>query len=144
MRCSIFPSVRITPSFLLGVYTARGQNATPSAFWSRSPPYSFCLLNHVNRPIRVAKTNNIARHKLSVENIGMSELEILIGQLRSPHSPKRRSAAKKLRKLGDPIAGPALLDALKQELPDARTWETQYQMVMALAHCGCTEAAPLL
>ncbi len=74
----------------------------------------------------------------------MSELEILIGQLRSPHSPKRRSAAKKLRKLGDPIAGPALLDALKQELPDARTWETQYQMVMALAHCGCTEAAPLL
>jgi len=74
----------------------------------------------------------------------MSELEIFTAQLLSPHSAKRRSAAKKLRKLGDPVAGPALLDALKHELPDPRTWETQYQMIMALAHCGYTEAGPLL
>lgn len=73
-----------------------------------------------------------------------SEVETLIGQLQSPRSAKRRSAAKKLRKLGEPSAGPALLDALKHELPDPRTWETQYQMIMALGHCRCTEAVPLL
>src|SRR3984957_6504454 len=67
--------------------------------------------------------------KLHVENTSMSELEILMSQLQSPHSPKRRSAAKKLRKLGDPVAGPVLLEALKRELPDIRTWETQYQMI---------------
>jgi hypothetical protein len=74
----------------------------------------------------------------------MSEIEALIGQLRSPHSPKRRAAAKKLRKIGDPIAGAALFDALQRELSDPRTWETQYQMIMALAHCGHAEACPLL
>jgi HEAT repeats len=82
--------------------------------------------------------------KLHVENTSMSELEILMSQLQSPHSPKRRSAAKKLRKLGDPVAGPALLEALKHELPDPRTWETQYQMIMALAQCGYPEAGPLI
>jgi HEAT repeat protein len=74
----------------------------------------------------------------------MSEMEALIGQLRSPYSPKRRAAAKKLRKLGDPTTGEALLDALQRELPDPRTWETQYQMIMALAHCGYTQACALL
>jgi hypothetical protein len=74
----------------------------------------------------------------------MSDVEALVEQLRSPHSPKRRAAAKKLRKLGDPTAGPALLDALQRELPDTRTWETQYQMIMALGHCGYREACSLL
>jgi hypothetical protein len=36
------------------------------------------------------------------------------------------------------------MEALKHELTDPRTWETQYQMVMALAHCGYTEAGPLI
>jgi HEAT repeat protein len=72
------------------------------------------------------------------------ELTLLIEQLRSRHSPKRRSAALKLRKLGNPAAGPALLDALANEWNDRRTWETQYQMVMALGHSGTTEAIPLL
>jgi HEAT repeat protein len=74
----------------------------------------------------------------------MSEVEAIIGQLRNPHSPKRRAAAKKLRKIGDPAAGHALLEALQRELPDPRTWETQYQMIMALGHCGYREACPLL
>jgi len=74
----------------------------------------------------------------------MPEVEILTAELLSRSSPKRRSAAKKLRKLGDPVAGPALLEALKRELPDTRTWETQYQMIMALAHCGYKEAGPLV
>jgi HEAT repeat protein len=73
-----------------------------------------------------------------------SELTPLIEQLKSRHSPKRRSAALRLRKLGNPAAGPALLDALATELNDPRTWETQYQMVMALGHSGTTEAIPLL
>lgn len=73
-----------------------------------------------------------------------SDLLSLIEQLRSKSSPKRRSAALKLRKLGDLAAGPALLDALKNELKDPRTWETQYQMIMALGHSGTTDAIPLL
>jgi hypothetical protein len=74
----------------------------------------------------------------------MSEILELTKLLESSSSPKRRSAAKKLRKIGNPLAGPALLDALKRELPDKRTWETQYQMVMALGHCGHKESIPLL
>jgi hypothetical protein len=74
----------------------------------------------------------------------MAEIQELTSLLESPSSPKRRSAARKLRKLGNPIAGPALLHALKRELPDKRTWETQYQMVMALGHCGYKESIPLL
>src|SRR5882724_2738961 len=73
----------------------------------------------------------------------MQELN-LIQQLSSSHSPRRRFAAKKLRKLAESTAGPVLLDALKRELPDKRTWETQYQMIMTLGHCGYREAAPLL
>ncbi|MET8168490.1 HEAT repeat domain-containing protein [Streptomyces sp. NPDC005329] len=59
-----------------------------------------------------------------------------IRQLQDRSSAKRRSAAKRLRKLGDPSAGPALLEALKNEVRDSRTWETQYQMTMALGTCG--------
>ena len=54
-------------------------------------------------------------------------------------SPKRRAAAKRLRKLGDATAGPALVAALENELSDERTWETQYQMVMAIGHCNYTD-----
>jgi len=73
-----------------------------------------------------------------------SELTSLIEQLGNKNSAKRRSAALKLRKLGNPAAGPALLDALKNELNDPRTWETQYQMIMALGNSGHTEAIPLI
>ena len=41
-------------------------------------------------------------------------------QLRSKQSPKRRSAAPKLRKPGNPAAGPALFDALKHALGDPK------------------------
>ncbi len=41
-------------------------------------------------------------------------------------------------------AGPALLAALRKEVEDARTWETQYQMIMAIGECGYSEALPLL
>jgi HEAT repeat protein len=74
----------------------------------------------------------------------MSVTEELVSLLESPSSPKRRSAAKKLRKIGDLRAGPALLIALKRELPDKRTLETQYQMIMAFGHCGYKEAIPLV
>lgn len=73
----------------------------------------------------------------------MSE-QALIEQLGAPQSAKRRSAAKKLRKLGVAAAGPALLAALERELEDPRTWETQYQMIMALGECGHRAALPFL
>src|SRR5690242_7767306 len=62
--------------------------------------------------------------------------------LRDKRSPRRRFDAKKLRALADPSAGPALLDALHRELRDSRTWETQYQMIMALGTCGWHPALP--
>ena len=36
------------------------------------------------------------------------------------------------------------MEALKQELEDPRTWETQYQMIMALGYCGYKDSAPFL
>ena len=66
------------------------------------------------------------------------------GLLKNPQSSQRRSAAKRLRKLRDPRAGPALLTALKKELQDPRTWETQYQMIMALGESNYREALPFL
>lgn len=68
----------------------------------------------------------------------------IVAQLGDKKSPKRRSAAKKLRKLKDVDAGPSLLAALETELNDARTWETQYQMIMAVGECGYKPALPFL
>ena len=68
----------------------------------------------------------------------------VLAQLGDKKSPKRRSAAKKLRKLKDIDAGPAIFSALEIELKDARTWETQYQMIMALGECGYKPALPFL
>ncbi|MFF2147464.1 HEAT repeat domain-containing protein [Kitasatospora sp. NPDC058190] len=67
-----------------------------------------------------------------------------VTQLGHRLSPKRRSAATRLRRLADPTAGPSLLEALKLEVRDARTWETQYQIVMALGMCGHRPALGLL
>ncbi|MGH7428442.1 MAG: HEAT repeat domain-containing protein [Acidimicrobiales bacterium] len=71
-------------------------------------------------------------------------VEEAIDQLRHSSSGKRRAAAKRLRSLADPSAGPALLEALQVEATDPRTWEPQYQMAMALGTCGHAPAAPLL
>lgn len=59
-------------------------------------------------------------------------------------SAKRRSGAKRLRKLRCVEAGPALLAALRNEVRDPRTWETQYQMIMALAESNYKPALPFL
>lgn len=71
-------------------------------------------------------------------------IEPLLEYLRSKQSAKRRSAAKKLRKLAAREAGPQLLSALQAEVKDARTWETQYQMVMALGECGYADSSLFL
>jgi HEAT repeat protein len=73
-----------------------------------------------------------------------SKLTAAIALLSDRRSPKRRSAAKQLRKLKDPAAGSPLLAALQQEIPDPRTWETQYQMIMALGECNSIPALPYL
>jgi hypothetical protein len=65
-----------------------------------------------------------------------SDLKLGIEQLAHPRSSRRRSAAKKLRQSCDTRAGRPLLSALAKELQDPRTWETQYQIIMALAECG--------
>ncbi len=65
-------------------------------------------------------------------------------QLGDKKSLKRRSAAKKLRKLKNVDAGPSLLAALENELKDVLTWETQYQMIMAIGECSYKPALPFL
>ena len=74
----------------------------------------------------------------------MSTLSEDLELLKNARSPKRRSAAKRLRKLGDIAAGPELLQALRKEVDDPRTWETQYQLVMALGECRYREALQFL
>ncbi|TLU64624.1 HEAT repeat domain-containing protein [Thalassotalea litorea] len=71
-------------------------------------------------------------------------MQDLLEQLKDKRSPKRRSAAKKLRKLGNVEAGSYLLDALEKEIKDERTWETQYQIIMALGESSYTKALPFL
>ncbi|MEU9048023.1 MULTISPECIES: HEAT repeat domain-containing protein [unclassified Kitasatospora] len=71
-------------------------------------------------------------------------LDEAVEQLGHRLSPKRRSAAMRLSRLADPAAGPPLLEALEREVRDPRTWETQYQMVMALGMCGHRPALGLL
>lgn len=70
--------------------------------------------------------------------------EKAIIQLRDSASAKRRSAAKRLQKLADETAGPELLHALQREVGDRRTWETQYEMIMALGACGYRPAVGFL
>ena len=69
-----------------------------------------------------------------------STLEPVLKDLFAKQSAKRRSAAKKLRKLADVEAGAPLLAALRAEVNDPRTWETQYQMIMALGERGYAES----
>ena len=72
------------------------------------------------------------------------ELTAPVKELSNSRSLKRTRAARRLRKQRDPAAGPALLEALQKEMKDPRTWETQYQIVMALCECGYREALPVL
>ncbi|MGY5007207.1 HEAT repeat domain-containing protein [Streptomyces sp. 900105755] len=71
-------------------------------------------------------------------------LEKALIQLSDRASAKRRSAAKRLGKLADETAGPALLHALQREIRDRRTWETQYEMIMAIGACGYRPAIGFL
>ncbi|MFF3598068.1 HEAT repeat domain-containing protein [Kitasatospora indigofera] len=73
-----------------------------------------------------------------------AELDMLMCQLRDSKSARRRSAAKRIGKLRDPAAGNSLLEALKVEVADARTWETQYEMIIALGSCSYSNAVPCL
>jgi HEAT repeat protein len=68
----------------------------------------------------------------------------LLQALQARTSPARRSAAKRLRQLKDPASGPALLDALRREVRDRRTWENQYQMIMALGESVYEPGLPYL
>lgn len=72
--------------------------------------------------------------------MSQEEFSKAIELLNHPQSAKRRSGAKKLRKLKDSSAGPYLLTALKKEINDKRTWETQYHMIMALGECKYKES----
>ena len=72
------------------------------------------------------------------------DINLAIEQLAHPRSSQRRSSAKKLRQSCDIQAGYHLLSALANEIKDSRTWETQYQMIMALAECGYKKSLPYL
>lgn len=73
--------------------------------------------------------------------LSLAEAVALLGATRSTD---RRRAAKRLRDLADPSAADALLASLDKERADPRTWETQYQMAMALGMTGVAGALPLI
>lgn len=64
--------------------------------------------------------------------------------LESRYTRERRRGAEALRDLEDPSAAEAVGAALSREVRDARTWETQYQLVMALGACGDERWSPWL
>ena len=72
------------------------------------------------------------------------DIAALITQLGDSKSPKRRSAAKALRRRKAAQAGPELVRALEREIADPRTWETQFEMALALGECGTEDALALL
>jgi len=72
---------------------------------------------------------------------GWKEAVTLLG---NPKSAKRRSGAKRLRKMAFKGSTPHLLEALRKELTDSRTWETQYQMIMALGESGAQDSLQFL
>ena len=74
----------------------------------------------------------------------MTEPVDSIALLSNARSQKRVSGAKRLRKLADASAGPALLTALRNEMNDPRTWEPKYHMILALGFVGHREALPFL
>ncbi|MGW4651520.1 HEAT repeat domain-containing protein [Kitasatospora sp. NPDC004289] len=74
----------------------------------------------------------------------MLTLDEAIKQLEHRQSGKRRAAALRLRRLAEPAAGEAVFAALRRELDDPRTWETQYQLVMAVGACRHQPAAGFL
>lgn len=53
-------------------------------------------------------------------------------------------AAKQLRRRRDPMACDCLQSSLLDVIGDERKWETQYQIIMALAESGCADSLPLL
>jgi HEAT repeat protein len=69
-----------------------------------------------------------------------AKVQLAIHQLQDKSSAKRRAAAKALRKQKVPSAGPELLSALQREIANRKTWETQYQIIMAIAECGYTKS----
>jgi hypothetical protein len=71
-------------------------------------------------------------------------LDAMLQRLLAPQASTRRTAARMLRKLKIKATGPAVLSALKTEIQDPRSAETQYQMIMALGECGYGEALPFL
>jgi hypothetical protein len=76
--------------------------------------------------------------------MGVDKLNEAIELLSHPRSAKRTSGAKRLRKLSDPQAGPALEAALRKEMRDPRTWEPKFCMILAIGDCCYREALPLL
>ena len=68
-----------------------------------------------------------------------ADLQNALDLLKHSQSSKRKSGAKKLRKMQNKEAGPNLLLALEKEIADPRTWETQYQLIMAIGECEITD-----
>jgi hypothetical protein len=70
-----------------------------------------------------------------VARIVTVDIEDAVARLHDRLTRRRAAGAKQLRSAGDPSAGPELLAALRRELQDPRTWETAYQMIMAIGAC---------
>lgn len=70
------------------------------------------------------------------------EIQQTENDLHDSKSTKRRSAAKKIGKFKLYVLGDALYNAYMEERNDTRTWETQYEMILALGHIDYKKALP--
>ncbi|WP_460607527.1 hypothetical protein [Hymenobacter terrigena] len=78
----------------------------------------------------------------------MSEVALKLAEavelLHNSIALKRESGAKRLRKLGLPESGEILLEALKKEIKDKRTWSARYHIIAALGVVKYLPALPFL
>lgn len=78
--------------------------------------------------------DNVGRHG-EADWMALARDEAL-ALLADPLSARRRRGAKRLRALADPTTAAQIRTALEREMLDRRTWETQYQLIMALGMTG--------
>ena len=79
-----------------------------------------------------------------MKQLTYEEILLIKNDLVSSKSPKRRSAAKKIAKYKIFSLANELLKAYLEERKDIRTWETQSEMINALAKINCKAAIPYL
>ena len=120
------------------VFTTRTKTLNPA----RKVKVDTCAQDCVGPNCQLSTRESVER--VSDAKRSLTDVSAAVALLQNRSSVKRRAAAKTLRKMSDKKSCIPLLNALRIELQDERTWETQYQLIMALGESGCETALPLI